>query len=525
MRNLLTILLLFLFWSCTSCNGNNPKTDDDNFTDNDTKNDVDSIKPDIDESVDADSAVDDEIDDEVELADVDYQGAEDCPDLIKAKFPYYNDDLSIHFCRKCDKPTVKDPQCVENLWKDAAAALYAVSPESECKDGYPCDMTEIKPRTQAQWDEAVSDHPLPYRPHECDMVLATRTENGAWSTDSTAGAIKHFDISAGKVGIFLKNINVDYKKYQTYSKTMEYDPVTQKYRALAPDLLETGSYNKGCMLHVVNNRHIYSETNTFRSYLTYSCSDGTRKVVYPRNIRYVSYTPGINDKWVMVNIQEEDGVPDYTMYAKIGEWKWTKLMEGLSLFPQIVNDKVVFHDIDGMGYYCDLSKNPKSIDECVKINRENETIRFAVINENNETETVYESRIGLDLTITRIVITKEGKKTYSVIENTFSETDPYWIKYGYTPENYRDGFIFYTESYVTNESGDWNGNHCFYNLAKKKRTCMNKLADFSFKTNPNLGYGEWEGKWIVYQFLSGSTQCVRDLDCYCKEEGVCPFEE
>ncbi|HRZ79424.1 MAG TPA: hypothetical protein P5044_05420, partial [bacterium] len=132
-----------MFWSCTSCNSSNPKTDDDNLTDNDTKNDVDLIKPDIDlndDAVDIDVAVDEETDDDIELADIDYQGAEDCPDLTRARFPYYNDDKSIHFCRKCDKPTVKDPQCVENLWKDAAAALYAVSPESECKDGYPCDM-------------------------------------------------------------------------------------------------------------------------------------------------------------------------------------------------------------------------------------------------------------------------------------------------------------------------------------------------------------------------------------------------
>ncbi|HPV22388.1 MAG TPA: hypothetical protein PK102_12215, partial [bacterium] len=91
-------LLLFLFWSCTSCNGNNPE--------NDTENDIDMTRPDKDsddlsdealaESEDAES---DETDDEVEYADVDYQGAEECPELKVAKFPYYNDDLSIHFCR------------------------------------------------------------------------------------------------------------------------------------------------------------------------------------------------------------------------------------------------------------------------------------------------------------------------------------------------------------------------------------------------------------------------------------------
>jgi hypothetical protein len=478
------------------------------------------------DSVDESDEVDEDTDDAEELADVDYQGAEECPDLIDAKFPYYNDDLSIHFCRKCDKPTVKDPQCVETLWKDAAAQLYAASPESECENGYPCEMPELKPRTQAEWDEALEGlPPLSYRPHECDLVLSARSPHGKWATDSTAGAIKHFDISNGKVGLFLRNVSLDYKKYQTYSKTMEFDPEAGTYRALSPDLLETGSYNNGCMLHVVNNQHIYSEANTFRSYLTYSCSNGTRRVVYPSPIRYVSYTPALSERWAIANIEVKDGDGSSTMYAKVGEWKWTKLMDGLSFYPQIVNDKVVFHDSNSDGYYCDLSKNPKSLEECIKINRENESLRFPVINEDNETEIVYESRNDSDLTITKIVITESGKKTYSVIESTFSETDSYWIKFGYTPENYRDGFIFYTESYVTNESGDWNGNHCFYNLKKKKRTCMKKLKDFSFKTNPNLGFGEWEGKWIVYQFLSGTVQCVRDLDCYCEKEGVCPFEE
>ena len=525
MRNMLIILLLFLFWSCTSCNSDNPKTDGDSFTDYDSETDADSIKPDIDlndDSVDADSAVDEELDDEVELADVDYQGAEDCPDLAKAKFPYYNDDKSIHFCRKCDKPTVKDPQCVENLWKDAADALYAVSPESECKDGYPCDMPSIVPETLEEWiayEEEIG-HKFPYRPHECDLVLSP----GMWATDSTAGAIRHFDISDGMVGIKLMNVHQGIKSYTTKSKVMIYHPVEKTYKAIAPFIGDMLSYNKGCFIYLGADLRT-SEFASNSRYLFYSCENGKRNLAYPKKIEFLSYTPGINDRWVIVNIQEEDGGPDYTMYAKIGEWKWTKLMEGLSLFPQIVNDKVVFHDIDGMGYYCDLSRTPKSIDECVKINREGETIRFAVINENNETEAVYESRIGSALTITKIVISKEGKKTYSVIENTFSDTDTYWVKAGYTPENYRDGFIFYTESYTESEGGQYNGNHCFYNLAKKKRTCMKKLTDFSFKTNPNLGYGEWEGKWIVYQFLSGSLQAIRDLDCYCEKEGVCPFGE
>ena len=40
-----------------------------------------------------------------------------------------------------------------------------------------------------------------------------------------------------------------------------------------------------------------------------------------------------------------------------------------------------------------------------------------------------------------------------------------------------------------------------------------------------FGFDDWEEKWLLYQFRSTSTQAIRDLDCYCEKEGVCPFKE
>ncbi len=524
-------VIILIFWSCTSCNGNNPKSDHDSQDLPDFDHDYDKMDADLSDDLsdealaESEDAESDETDDEVELADVDYQGAEECPELAKAKFPYYNDDLSIHFCRKCDKPTVKDPQCVENLWKDAAAALYAVAPETECENGYPCDMADLKPQTQAEWDAALEGLPsLPYRPHECDIVLSARSisTGGKWATDSTAGAIKHFDISDGKVGLFLKNVILDYKKYQTYSKTMEYDPETRKYRALSPDLLETGSYNKGCMLHIVNNRHIYSEENTFRSYLTYSCSDGNKRVVYPRNINFVSYTPALSEKWAIANIQEEDGGIKYTMYAKVGTWKWTKLMEGLSYQPEIVNDKAIFYTDSFKGYYCDLSKTPKSVDDCMLVNEnESEEIRYPLINEDDETEILYESDISGVFSIKRLKIGTDGKKEYSKLITTHESTDEVWKGAGYPLKKVTNETLYYNETLIEN-GGEKDGNACFHNRKTKKTVCMKKVQGME---KYYFGYGEWEGKWMAYQFRGTSTQAVRDLDCYCEKEGVCPFGE
>ena len=172
---ILTLFAIFLVFSCSS--KSESKNDSDAISDADIDSqDSETIKDDtnseedsdfIDDSDDDDSETDDSDSDTDEPLDVDYQGAEDCPKLSEAKFPYYNDDKSIHFCRKCDTPTVKDPQCMENLWKEAAARLYAISPESECEN-YPCDMNGIRNRTLEDWieSEEKTGHRFPYRPHE-----------------------------------------------------------------------------------------------------------------------------------------------------------------------------------------------------------------------------------------------------------------------------------------------------------------------------------------------------------------------
>jgi hypothetical protein len=519
---MLIILLLSFLWSCTSCNSSNPEADQDsgslpdNTDQSDEKTDNDSVTDESDE-------VDEDIDDAEELADVDYQGAEECPDLIDAKFPYYNDDLSIHFCRKCDKPTVKDPQCVENLWKDAAAELYAASPESECENGYPCEMPELKPRTQTDWDETGEGlPPLPYRPHECDLVLEARSPHTIWATDSSVGAIKHFDISNGKVGLFLSNIKLDYKKYRTYAKAMEFNPETGTYRALSPDSLETGAYNKGCMLHLINNFHFYDSENNVRYYLAHSCNDGTRRVVYPSPIRYVSYTPALSEKWAIANIEVEDGDGSSTMYAKVGEWKWTKLMEGLSYQPVIVNDKAAFYTDSFKGYYCDLSKNPKSVDECILVNEnETEEIRYPLINEDDETEVLYESDIAGVFTVKKLKLDNDGKKTYSTVLTKFESTDDYWKPFGFGLRKVAGDMIQYNE-FLMSTDGYRDSNACFHNRKTGKSVCMKKVEGMEKFL---ISYTEWEGKWMAYQFFSATTQCVRDLDCYCEKEGICPFEE
>ena len=536
MDNHLRILIFVLVTSLVACSsGNKAKNDSDTVPDADS-NTQDSETTDNDSDIQDSGAIDDsdrdttDIDDtgtddsDIDIdepLDVEYQGAEDCPELSKAKFPYYNDDKTIHFCRKCDTPTVKDPQCMANLWKEAAAKLYAVSPESECKDGYPCDMSDLKPQTLQDWIslEEKINHKFPYRPHECDMILDANltSSEGNWVSDGTAGSFKHFNISDGKIGIKLENISTKLKNYTTTSKVMIYDPAEKKYKAIAPMFADMLAYHKGCFLYMgLDFRESKSD-----SYLFYTCEDGSRKVVYPGKINWLSYTPALSEKWAVANIQEEDGGSKYTMYAKVGEWKWTKLMKGLSYGPQIVNDKVIFYDDYFKAYYCDLSKNPQSVADCIVVNEtETEEIRTPVINKDDESEIIYESDISENMSMKCLKIGANGKKEYSLVTDKHESADDVWEGGGFGIKKVTKDSIFYNESLYGN--GERDGNACFHNRKTKKTTCMKRVEGME---KYYFGYDEWEGKWLLYQFRGVALQAVRDLDCYCEKEGVCPFAE
>lgn len=520
MKRIFCLILIFFFVSCSSSHSSNdsdtiPDSDidiqDSETVDNDSDSQTSEIIYDSDKD-DADDETNDSDNDTDEPLDVDYQGAEECPELSKAKFPYYNDDKTIHFCRKCDIPTVKDPQCMENLWKEAAAKFYAASPESECKDGYPCEMPEIKPFTQAEWDQKTEKHPLPYRPHECDVTF----NNGIWTPDGTAGSFKHFNISDGKIGIKLENVSSSLGSYATTSKVMIYDPANKKYKAIAPMTADMLAYSKGCFLYMGKD----FRTGKSGKYLFYACEDGSRKVVYPGKINWLSYTPALSENWAIANIQEEKEGLKHTMYAKVGEWKWTKLMEGLSYDPQIVNNKVVLYDDYFKAYYCDLAKNPKNVNDCILVNEtDEEEIRAPRINEDDETEIIYESDVS-GMSMKRLKIGNDGKKDYSKILDIYESSDSNWQGGAYGIRRVNEKFIFYNEFIYYNGFED--GNACFYNRKTKKTTCMKKVEGME---KYYFGFDEWEGKWLLYQFRATSTQAIRDLECYCEKEGVCPFEE
>ena len=57
---------------------------------------------------------------------------------------------------------------------------------------------------------------------------------------------------------------------------------------------------------------------------------------------------------------------------------------------------------------------------------------------------------------------------------------------------------------------------------------MKKMEnDSEYDGIPAYPYGdaEFEGKWLLYQKINSTPLILRNMECYCKEENICPFEE
>jgi hypothetical protein len=197
------------------------------------------------------------------------------------------------------------------------------------------------------------------------------------------------------------------------------------------------------------------------------------------------------------------------------------LGEGAVRYSDIYENKLGIYDENRNGYICDLSKAPKSLSDCLKINRESETVAIIRINRNNSKEFVYNSN---GKTIVKGTINDEIIEYEDIITEFDSETS----KNGYSISPYQlsGDIMLYVQ--VTNDGSTSGGLLCYYRLDKKKGYCMKKMErDESYAdgtTRYPYGFSEFEGKWLLYQKLNSTPLILRDMECYCKEEGVCPFE-
>ncbi len=448
--------------------------------------------------------VDENPDADIEYIPNAHTGNEECPVLASAKFPYYDTDGTIHFCRKCDQVRKKDPQCMKNMYAEDNLKLCTEKPQYDCYD-YPCDMPWLQPIYK---DERYTGM------HECDIALNAKNPTG-WTTGIST--FKHFNISNGEVGFYFDNVNVEIG-YENNIKAMRYNIASKKYQVSMAPQGSALSYHNGNYLLSLSDPNVSK-----KDYIAYIKSDGSRSITYNSPIRMLLYNPALNDTWAFAVINIVDGQPYEMSYAKIGEWKWQSIGQGVANEPFIVGDRLVFYTDDFKGYFCDLDKSPKALFDCKVINRENEEIRTPTPDMTNDNLIYYENANIRD----RLFRVDVGKTpwVYEELPIQEIETNTYM-----SPINHVNGNVFvYRNNFdVAQSSGNTDSKLCFYRVDQKKSYCMKPIdhiysGDVSYIKH-NYSYSEFEDNYLVWQLFTGDQTYIRDMDCYCAKEDVCPFE-
>ena len=515
-KHLSLFLLFFCLFFFVSCSSSNSSNDSDILPDgNSDSDDIETVDD------DSDSQSFEIVDDSDKTQDADQNNISDAdsdecqPPLSEAPFPYYDANGKITFCRpNCDTPTADDPICIGNLWDEQNNALCHEYPEYACC-GTPCVMESLKPMTREEVDEMYTTN---IAMHKCDLKI----NPWSWGYDASHGVVKAWNMNEGKVGFYMYPAEISYEKWSVGDKYVTYDIATQQYSFIIPARGQEQAYFKGKRLALISDKRSY-DLNNENIFLAYIGDDGKTEIVYDKKVQSISYEPALNEKWAFVNLVDANG--KRMLYAKVGEWKWTSLGEGLGWKPSIVGDRLALYRDDFKGYICDLNKYPKNLDECYNVNN-GEELRYIVLNKEDSNKIVYSSVQG------KIVLMeyKNGKWNYSDLITSYSDEISGKVSaLGFIINMFSGNMLLYEEAFNMGTQSQIMANKlCYYNLKSKKSYCMKKMEnDSEYDGIPVYPYGdaEFEGKWLLYQKINSTPLILRDMECYCEEEGICPFEE
>ena len=515
LRVFLAILGLFFLISCSS--SKNPENDTDILPDTDT-NSQDVIVDD-----DADSEEDsDFIDDSEEKSDQDADTIPDidsdedvaCLDLrynentIKTPFPFKDANGKPTFCRPgCDTPTENDPQCVRNIWdwenwEEQQAYLKEQekdphqTKERSCYP-WPCKLPDMHAKTKAELNTFVSS---------CDRLLTVNDFSVSMGTVWTHG------MSDGVVGMQL----------QHSSMIVEYDPEKDEYMTLGQN--RALSFNEGRYIVEVYDRVPGDYPNNYKVFTVsvLRIGDGYFYELIRNNYEHRDKflrPPFAGKNWALLRLEGNK-----TVYASSKDWEWHELA-GINNYAgegNIVGDHLTFITNNRELYYCDLRKYPKHIDECFKLNRKNESgteelghsPRIDIENEYRVVYNIYRKSVFVEVDLKDL---DNPKYTEYAIEKNKETT------YSQEIDMLQENKISYQE-FFTLSGGTSDVIGCFYRFDKQKTYCP---ADSTFISHSEdlMGYNVFWGKWHLWKIITSSHAIMRDWECYCKENNVCPLEK
>ena len=507
------VLGLLFFVSCSSSKSQNDsdiipdadidsqdfETQDDDSDSQDSKIVDDSdVKPDQ----DADQDFDSDTTENAECLDLRYN-----ENTIKTPFPFKDANGKPTFCRPgCDTPTENDPQCVRNIWEWDNWDEYQVylkaqkedpnqTKERECYP-WPCKLPDMHTKTKAELNTFISS---------CDRLL---TVNG-FSADE--GTVWSHGMSDGVAGI----------DFGHTGRMIEYDPEKDEFMTLGQE--RRLSFNEGRYVVESYDRIPGDNVNTYRVF-TISVLR-TENGYFYELIRANSAhgdeflrSPFAGKNWVLLRLTDNK-----TVYASSKNWEWHELA-GINNYAgegNIVGDHLTFITNNRELYYCDLRKYPKHIDECFKLNRKDKS---------GTEELGHSPRIDLENEY-RVVYNVYGTPTFVEVDLKDLE-HPNYTEYvvekkhetgaDWEIDMLQGNRISYSEMFsLSSGKYDWLG--CFYRFDKKKTYCP---VDKTTSTLPDsiMGYNVFWGKWHLWKEIAATDAIMRDWECYCKENNVCPLE-
>ena len=513
------VLGLFFLVSCSSSKSQNDsdiipdadidsqdfETQDDDSDSQDSKIVDDSdVKPDQ----DADQDFDSDTSEKVECLDLRYN-----ENTIKPPFPFKDANGKPTFCRPgCDTPTENDPQCVRNIWEWDNWEEYQVYLKAQEKDPYqdgerecypwPCKLPDMHAKTKAELSTFISS---------CDRLL---TVNDFSAND---GTVWSHGMSDGVAGM----------DFGHSTRVVEYNPENDEYFTLGHSYVLGFNENRYVIEIYDRDPDKFSDEKRFIVSIFRKNGEYYYELIHdnPSHGSFLSRSPLVGKNWVLIHVREtQQSSVTAIKYASSKDWEWHELsgIENIAGEGNIVGDHLTFITNNRELYYCDLRKYPKHIDECFKLNRKDESGNEELghsprIDSENEYRVVYNIHGRPKFVEVDLYDLNNPKYTEYAIEKKYENS------WGWEINMLKNNRISYSD-FFTLSDGMADNIGCFYRFDKQKTYCP---ADSTFISHGDelMGFNVFWGKWHLWKITTSPHAIMRDWECYCKENNVCPLEQ
>jgi hypothetical protein len=495
---MLIILLLFFFWSCTSCNEDKPSQDADSIQDSDvTENEVVEDDTFSDPEPDEDKYDDDNDDSDIpDYSDNPYWEA------------YSDSEKNVAYHYYGDEPVkASDPENIRDLWSKKCVFDQCLeckpAPYDKCSDNYPFEPLMVNGTGEYHYKKTSEAGKF-----QCDALLSP----GEWATSDLFNSVQ-LNENNGKVSYLLENSTTEWQGGGTFT----YDIKTRKIQRIGRAHMDGWQ----------NSKYYFVSTYDYRVDSDHEDSPYSG----PKNRHFFYYDKEENKYGYALKFAEvpteivdvrasetclfmsahfkRDATDMRILYTKIGEWdKWKELtyqkdtlfgVQRRAGYPSMIDNFVVYFDYNIAVQFCDLEKGDAG---CFKVSKDDEYGRYPLFKDKNTVIYTSQAKTGdKEFKLVMADITDKENIKYSTIYE-WSELNS--IQAG----DLDDKYILMMRKYSNGGAEDVK-DACLYRFEDGKTICMDEPFDLKFRKDHGYIYEHF------YIFQSIEEIVVRDLECYC----------